>query len=229
MLAAGPSLQELVSFTPGVELDESAPLSASDLHTLLDRIESRSEEIKDRVHKTVTKNYHQFLSIISAANGTVADVGAVARDLKSILDALGERREEGGAGQRQDGGGTEARLSFDLEICQLAADAEKLRRDGEEREQAVAVVQAIAELHETLQSTEREFLDGRLIEASGALCELRESLGLPADWTGDRDDQKARDNQEKLNPYTFLQDAWVTCYSKVSQAAPHNLHISEVN
>lgn len=208
-------MQELVSFTPGVELDESAPLSASDLHTLLDRIESRSEEIKDRVHKTVTKNYPQFLSIISGANGTVADVEAVARDLKSILDALGERREEGGGGQRQDGGETEARLSFDLEICQLAADAEQLRRDGEEREQAIAVVQAIAELHETLQSTEREFLDGRLIEASGALCELRESLGLPADWTGDRDDQKARENQEKINPYTFLQDAWVICYSKL--------------
>jgi hypothetical protein len=213
-------LQELVSFTPGVELDESAPLSASDLHTLLDRIESRSEEIKDRVHKTVTKNYRQFLSIISGANGTVADVEAVARDLKSILDALGERREEGWGGQRQDGGGTKARLSFDLEICQLAADAEKLRRDGEEREQAIAVVQAIAELHETLQSTEREFLDGRLIEASGSLCELRESLGLPADWTGDRDDQKAREHQEKISPYTLLQDAWVICYSKVSQAAP---------
>jgi hypothetical protein len=102
----------------------------------------------------------------------------------------------------------------------LAADAEKLRRDGEEREQAIAVVQAIAELHETLQSTEREFLDGRLIEASGSLCELRESLGLPADWTGDRDDQKAREHQEKISPYTLLQDAWVICYSKVSQAAP---------
>lgn len=224
---AGPSLRELISTTLGAELDESAPLSAADLHTLLDRIQTRSGEIKDRVKKSLTKNHEQFLGLISNASEAITDVESIAQDLRQVLDALGEREklESGNANHkarnRQSLNEIRERITFDLEVCELAGENERLRKEQEQRREYSRAVKFIVEVNEGLRNAEREFSKGKLIEAASDLFEIREQLGLPADWTGDRDDEKEREqNKEKVKAFTLLEDEWAACYATVMSLVP---------
>lgn len=84
------TLKELLPLSISGTFDESALLSASDLITLLDRIRTRSEGIKEKVHKTVTTYNKEFKRIILQANNTAADVDSVSDELESFLELFGE-------------------------------------------------------------------------------------------------------------------------------------------
>lgn len=190
-------LRQFIVSSLGSELDESAPLSASDLRILSQRIESRSGELKDRVRVIYSAIHEQSVNLVRNSVTAASEVELVEKDLKRIDEYLGDR-------------------AFDIEICKLAAEAEQLRREQEERRQYIAGVEFIAEVHGSIQTAEKEFLRGDLVEAAADLCEIREQLGLPAEWTGDRDDEKERENKvEKVKAFILLEDEWAKCYAKV--------------
>ena len=190
-------LRQFIVSSLGSELDESAPLSASDLRILSQRIESRSGELKDRVRVIYSAIHEQSVNLVRNSVTAASEVESVEKDLKRIDEYLGDR-------------------AFDIEICKLAAEAEQLRREQEERRQYIAGVEFIAEVHGSIQTAEKEFLRGDLVEAAADLCEIREQLGLPAEWTGDRDDEKERENKvEKVKAFILLEDEWAKCYAKV--------------
>lgn len=186
----------------GSELDESAPLSASDLRILSQKIQSRSGELKDRVRVIYSEIHEQCIAVVKNSVTAASEVELVEEDLKRIDEYLGDR-------------------AFDIEMCELAAEAEQLRREQEERRQYIAGVEFIAEVHGSIQTAEKEFLCGDLVEAAADLCEIREQLGLPAEWTGDRDDEKERESEvEKVKAFILLEDEWAKCYAKVINDFP---------
>jgi centromere/kinetochore protein ZW10 len=190
-------LRQFIVSSLGSELDESAPLSASDLRILSQRIQSRSGELKDQVRVIYSAIHEQSVNVVRNSVTAASEVESVEKDLKRIDEYLGD-------------------TAFDIEICKLAAEAEQLRREQEERRQYIAGVEFIAEVHGSIQTAEKEFLRGDLVEAAAALCEIREQLGLPAEWTGDRDDEKERENKvEKVKAFILLEDEWAKCYAKV--------------
>lgn len=190
-------LRQFIVSSLGSELDESAPLSASDLRILSQRIQSRSGELKDRVRLIYSAIHEQSVTVVRNSVTAASEVELVEKDLKRIDEYLGDR-------------------AFDIEICELAAEAEQLRREQEERRQYIAGVEFIAEVHGSIQTAEKEFLRGDLVESAADLCEIREQLGLPAEWTGDRDDEKERENKvEKVKAFILLEDEWAKCYAKV--------------
>lgn len=189
-------LRQFIVSSLGSELDESAPLSASDLRILSQRIQSRSGELKDQVRVIYSAIHEQSVNVVRNSVTAASEVESVEKDLKRIDEYLGD-------------------TAFDIEICKLAAEAEQLRREQEERRQYIAGVEFIAEVHGSIQTAEKEFLRGDLVEAAAALCEIREQLGLPAEWTGDRDDEKERENKvEKVKAFILLEDEWAKCYAK---------------
>ncbi|XP_024370884.1 centromere/kinetochore protein zw10 homolog isoform X2 [Physcomitrium patens] len=216
-------LREFVATSLGSRIDDSAPLSASDLRLLLSKLHGRSDQLKIRLRKIVAENHDQFNSIVKDAHGAAAGVEALAEDVEKVVDALEEDRK--------------GEPPFDVGICRLAATAEELWEEQEERKEYIGALEFIASVREGLKSAERDFHLGALAESGTKLCRIREQLELPADWTGDRDDKKERQMKEdEVQAFVLLQDEWATCYSKLrnfleelfAKAVVLNLHGSEL-
>ncbi|KAG0590155.1 hypothetical protein KC19_1G076600 [Ceratodon purpureus] len=225
---AGFDLREFVAESLGSAIDEHAPLSASDLRILAERLQSRVGQLKARLRSVVTEDPAQLRGLVSAADGAFGAVEALGEDVRSVVDALGEGEGEGSVG---------GVVPFDVEICRLAVTAKELRREQEERREYMLALEFIARVLEGVRAAEREFRRGELGEAGRKLCEVREQLELPADWTGDRDDERERELKGGgVQAFNLLEDEWASCHSKLgsfleklfAKAVGLNVHDSEL-
>eukprot|EP00897_Mesotaenium_endlicherianum_P005072 jgi/Mesen1/4593/ME000232S03849 len=205
------SLKELVCGselqTPGQQVDLSAPLSAADLHACLARISVQSDEIKDKVYRTVTAHHSEFLGIITHASETCSDVTALSQELQGALSLLDSDtpEEEGGAGAAKTAPGRSALAADDFpfqkrresfqqstrtseqpetvlidEIFRGVTRVKEISIELEEKRVAARVVGVIAEMHEMRSRVEHHMAQHEVVEAAEALGRLREALGLSA-------------------------------------------------
>ena len=208
---AGFDLREFVAASLGSKVEEAAPLSASDLRILSDKLHSWSDQLRVRLRKLLTDDPAQLHGVVRAAHGAAGGVEALAEELRRVVDALGGRDDFGSPGKKREGV-----VPFDIEICQLAITAAQLRKEQEERKEYLIALEFIASVLEGVKSAERKFLKGELGEAGAKLYEIREQLELPADWTGDRDDERERQLKgDGVQAFHFLEDEWASCRSKV--------------
>ena len=211
---AGFDLREFVAASLGSEIVEAAPLSASDLRILSEKLHSRLDELKVRLRRILADDAEQLHGVVRVADGAAGGVEALAEDVRKVVDALGEREESESGGSKVEE--REGEAPFDVEICRLAITAAELRKEQEERREYLVALEFIAGVVESVRSAERAFQQGDLGKAGSKLCEVREQLELPADWTGDRDDERERQLQgDGVQAFNLLEDEWAACHSKV--------------
>jgi hypothetical protein len=200
---AGFDLREFVAASLGSEIVEAAPLSASDLRILSEKLHSRLDELKVRLRRILADDAEQLHGVVRVADGAAGGVEALAEDVRKVVDALGEREESESGGSKVEE--REGEVPFDVEICRL-----------EERREYLVSLEFIVGVVESVRSAERAFQQGDLGKAGSKLCEVREQLELPADWTGDRDDERERQLQgDGVQAFNLLEDEWAACHSKV--------------
>ncbi|KAL3693047.1 hypothetical protein R1sor_006698 [Riccia sorocarpa] len=215
------TLKELLPHSSAGEIDESAFLSASDLITLLDRIRICSEEIKEKVFKTVTTYDTDFKRIISQADRTAADVQSVSEELQAVLELFGgsagnldqsslfssQRFQKIPKNEEAEGS---ANVPVDIRICNLASEIHGIRKRIKEREDALVVVNAVSSLFAQLLSTERKFTPKHLVEAASNMRHLQRKLRVELEYDG-----QSTDNFEDVKPFKLLQDAWRERFQKL--------------
>ncbi|KAI5077756.1 hypothetical protein GOP47_0007580 [Adiantum capillus-veneris] len=202
--------------------DASTPLSASDLRALVNRMQLRSEQVKDRVRRCVLSQKEEFACVISTASASLNHFLQVAQDLEPLL--------------------TPGTPSQDpSSVCsQLSAFVEQVRltnREVDEKKQAIHVVERIANLFEMIKTASLQLSQGKIAEAAQVLLDAKHELGLSGNVSEEAD---VVVEEEDIRPYALLKQQWLNTFTQMSghleelfrntvllDAKNHKLHIRD--
>lgn len=189
--AAGRSLRD----GDGDEDYATTPLSAPDLRLVIDRLQVRSLQIKDRVREYVLANRAEFSAIFSRC----ADVASCSEAVSDVLS---------GAVRTLSGGDDD--FPVDVRIRDIANELADKRRELEERKCALVLAQAIAVLRDRLESVRVDSQAWRFVQAAETLRDLKAALLIP---DGAVEDQMEREEEPVV--YSLLRKEWYVCLDEV--------------
>ncbi|CAA7407613.1 unnamed protein product [Spirodela intermedia] len=189
--AAGRSLRN----EDGEEDHATTPLSAPDLRLVIDRLQVRSLQIKDRVREYVLANRAEFSAIFSCCADVASCSDAVSEVLSSAVRTLS---------------GGDDDCPVDVRIRDIANELTDKRRELEERKSALVLVQAIAVLRDRLESVRMDSQAWRFVHAAGTLRDLKGALLIP---DGAVEDQMETDEEPVV--HGLLRREWYLCLDEL--------------
>eukprot|EP00250_Pteridium_aquilinum_P015750 c22742_g1_i3 orf=102-1781(+) len=179
-------------------LDGSAPLSASDLRTLMNRMHVRSEHVKERVRRCIVSQRDEFACTVSCASASLNHFSQVAQDLEPLF-ASGDPSHDSS--------------SLCSELSALVGQLRDVNREVREKREAIQVVERIAHLHEKLNRASLQLSEGKLVEAAQDILDAQHNLGLSSNAMEEVD---VAVEEEDISSYALLKQVWSSTFSQMS-------------
>lgn len=178
-------------------LDRSAPLSASDLRALMNRMQVRSEHVKDRVHRCIVSQKDDFSHAFMCASASLNQFSQVAQDLEPLF---------------LQGNPSCDPSSLCAELSALIEQTRQVHREVDEKKEAILVVEKIARLNEKLNSASLQLVGGKLDEAAQCMLDAKHELGLSSNVL---EEVEVAVEEEDIRPYALLKKNWSNTFSQV--------------
>ncbi|RWR79515.1 centromere/kinetochore protein zw10 isoform X1 [Cinnamomum micranthum f. kanehirae] len=144
------------------DLEESSPLSAPDLRLLIDRLQIRSLDIKEKVRSYLLSHHSDFSHIFSLSSHSFSQTLSLSDDVSALLRLLSDR-------------------PLDLDIRHLADDIRRNRLELDDRREALQLLLIVSDLIRRLSSAREDLTAGSVIEAAKAVRDLKKSVPDPDD------------------------------------------------
>ncbi|KAK9151522.1 hypothetical protein Syun_009831 [Stephania yunnanensis] len=123
-------------------LEPSSPLSAPDLRLLIDRLQLRSLQIKDKVRDYISSHRHDFSQIFAHSSTALSNADSTAADLAEALRLVSDR-------------------PIDVEIRDAVAEISSKRRELREKKEVLGFVQGVVSLVGRLREVREGLRSGR--------------------------------------------------------------------
>lgn len=136
------------------DLEESSPLSAPDLRLLIDRLQIRSLDIKEKVRSYLLSHHSDFSHIFSLSSHSCSQTLSLSDDVSALLRLLSDR-------------------PLDLDIRHLADDIRRNRLELDDRREALQLLLIVSDLIRRLRSAWEDLTAGSVIEAAKAVRDLK--------------------------------------------------------
>lgn len=182
-------VRELLSTT---DIDESSPLSVPDLRLLIDRLQIRSLDIKQKVQSYITSHHQDFSETFSHCSNISSKTESISTDLTNLLSLISDH-------------------PIDIEIRDTTAEISKKRRELKEKKELLVLVQTIVNLVERLRLVKDDFNNGRLIQAAESLRDLKIALLIR-----DGDDIDENHGHEP-RVFGLLRNEWKRCFNELQE------------
>ncbi|CAI9089953.1 OLC1v1024611C3 [Oldenlandia corymbosa var. corymbosa] len=165
--------------------DPSTPLSAPDLHLLIDRLQVHSVRIKSKVHDYIRSHQSDFLSLFTQCSDVAAKTEELSAELVCLHSVLSDNP-------------VDANIKFTIE------DIVGKRKELREKKELFELLGLILELCEKLRVVKDGIQQGRVEEAAAALSELKIAFRVD-------DDQ----GESGLLVYDILRKEWTDCFDEM--------------
>ncbi|KAI3959194.1 hypothetical protein MKX01_023870 [Papaver californicum] len=139
------------------DIEESSPLSAPDLHLLIDRLQIRSLHIKQKVKDYVLSHQTEFSQIFSTCSDSISKIEEISTDRSNVVQLLSNNGN-------------------DIEIRDVSKEICSLRRNLKEKMELLSLVKMIVNLVERLKVVKEDLKVGELINAAESLRDLKKDL-----------------------------------------------------
>ncbi|KAK9133176.1 hypothetical protein Scep_012704 [Stephania cephalantha] len=144
-------------------LEPSSPLSAPDLRLLIDRLQLRSLQIKDKVRDYISSHRHDFSQIFAHSSTALSNADSTAADLAEALRLVSDR-------------------PIDVEIRDAIAEISSKRRELREKKEVLGFVQGVVSLVGRLREAREGLRSGR---GSGWTALMRVRVRVRFRWCGE--------------------------------------------
>ncbi|XP_019052742.1 PREDICTED: centromere/kinetochore protein zw10 homolog isoform X3 [Nelumbo nucifera] len=170
------------------EFDESSPLSAPDLRLLIDRLQVRSLQIKEKVRDYIISHHKDLSVIFTSCSEAVARTGDISEDVSNVIRLISDH-------------------PIDMEIRDIVDEINSKRKELKEKKEFLAIIQTVVNLVRRLTSVREDLKDGRLMDAAGAVRDLKKALPIHDEVV------------EKREPVVFglLRKEWMDCFDEVRE------------
>ncbi|KAK6919292.1 RZZ complex, subunit Zw10, partial [Dillenia turbinata] len=168
------------------DFDPSSPLSAPDLHLLIDRLQVRSLHIKDKVRSYILSHHKDFSQIFSKCSESVSKFEEISSSITDLLNLISEH-------------------SIDAEIKETVIEIKNKSRELREKEELLKLVQVIANLNENLENVREDLKYGRILSAAEGIRDLKTALRVS--------DDVAEDGEPFV--YGLLRKEWMNCFDEI--------------
>ncbi|MCL7041433.1 hypothetical protein MKW94_016176 [Papaver nudicaule] len=168
------------------DIEESSPLSAPDLHLLIDRLQIRSLHIKQKVRDYILSHQTEFSQIFSTCSDSITQTEEISTDLSNILQLISNN-------------------NIDIEIRGVSKEICSVKRDLKEKKELLSLVQIIVSLVERLKVVKEDLKVGKLVNAAEVLRDLKTDLLIH----GDR--EEVGDRREPV-VFELLRKEWLDCF-----------------
>ncbi|KAJ0463860.1 putative RZZ complex, subunit Zw10 protein [Helianthus annuus] len=148
------------------DLDDSSPLSASDLRLLIDRLQVRSLNIKSKVHNYILSHNDEFSSLFSRCSDAVVN----SEQLSDLVNLLSSDRKP-----------------IDVQVKETVDEIRSKRGGLKEKKDALGLVEVVLKLSRELSVVEEDLVAGKVVEAAEVLTELKVALRITEDCTNDEE------------------------------------------
>ncbi|KAI3937729.1 hypothetical protein MKW92_000799 [Papaver armeniacum] len=174
------------------DIEESSPLSAPDLHLLIDRLQIRSLHIKQKVKDYILSHQTEFSQIFSTCSDSISKTDEISTDLSNVVQLLSNN-------------------GIDIEIRDASKEICCVRRDLKEKKELLSLVKIIVNLVERLKVVKEDLKVGKLINAAESLRDLKEDLLIHGD--------EQKEVVDKREPFVFelLRKEWFDCFDELQE------------
>ncbi|XP_047179048.1 centromere/kinetochore protein zw10 homolog [Vigna umbellata] len=173
--------------------DPTSPLSAPDLHLLIQRLESQSLQIRSQVQSYLVSHREDFARLFSLCNDAVSQTREVSDDVAAIIRLLSDR-------------------PIDAEVREVVSEM-KVKKEELKVKELLGLVGTVVGLNKRLESVKEALRSGRFEFAAQGLKELKVALRID-----EKDDREplvnwliSDDEKEELN---FIQEVLVKYMEK---------------
>lgn len=167
--------------------DPSTPLSAPDLHLLIERLQVRSIHIKSRVQDYLRSHQLEFSSLFSQCSDVVSKSEQLSGRLLDLISLISDN-------------------PADNKIKDVIQEIVAKRKDVREKKELLEILGIVLELYEKLRLVKEDIEKGKIKEASEALRELKAALRIH--------DEVVVEEAKKLAVYELLKNEWSVCFEK---------------
>ncbi|KAI3835802.1 hypothetical protein MKW92_034489 [Papaver armeniacum] len=174
------------------DIEESSPLSAPDLHLLIDRLQIRSLLIKQKVKDYILSHQTEFSQIFSTCSDSISKTDEISTDLSNVVQLLSNN-------------------GIDIEIRDASKEICCVSRDLKEKKELLSLVKIIVNLVERLKVVKEDLKVGKLINAAESLRDLKKDLLIHGD--------EQKEVVDKREPFVFelLRKEWFDCFDELQE------------
>ncbi|RZC63864.1 hypothetical protein C5167_025605 [Papaver somniferum] len=178
---------------PTQDIEESSPLSAPDLHLLIDRLQIRSLHIKQKVKDYILSHQTEFSQIFTSCSDSISKTEEISADLSNVVRILSDN-------------------NIDIEIRDASREICSVRKDLKEKKELLSLVKIIVNLAERLKLVRDDLKVGKLINAAELLRDLKKDLLIV-------DDDRKEVGGGKREPVVFelLRKEWFDCFDEFQE------------
>ncbi|CAL5406236.1 unnamed protein product [Camellia sinensis] len=137
------------------DLDDSSPLSATDLRLLIDRLQVHSLHIKSKVRDYILSHHHDFSSLFAQCPDAVSNSEQLSGQLSDLLRLISDH-------------------PIDVEIRDVVAEIERKRKETREKKELLELVRMIVELSEQLRRVKEDVKGFTMASEKKLLNPMRE-------------------------------------------------------
>lgn len=146
--------------------DPTSPLSAPDLHLLIQRLESQSLQIRSQVQSYLVSHREDFARLFSLCNDAVSQTREVSDDVAAIIRLLSDR-------------------PIDAEVREVVSEMKVKKEELKVKKELLGLVGTVVALNKGLESVKEALRSGRFEFAAQGLKELKVALRI-----GEEDDRE---------------------------------------
>ena len=146
--------------------DPTSPLSAPDLHLLIQRLESQSFQIRSQVQSYLVSHREDFAHLFSLCSDAVSQTREVSDDVAAIIRLLSDR-------------------PIDAEVREVVSEMKAKKEELKVKKELLGLVGTVVALNQRLESVREALRSGRFEFAAEGLKELKVALRI-----GDEDDRE---------------------------------------
>ncbi|KAI3980127.1 hypothetical protein MKX01_033268 [Papaver californicum] len=174
------------------DIEEESPLSAPDLHLLIDRLQIRSHHIKQKVKDYILSHQTEFSQIFSTCSDSISKTEEISTDLSNVVQLL-------------------SNSGIDIEISDASKEICSVRRNLKEKKELLSLVKIIVNLVERLKAVKEDLKVGDMINAAESLRELKKDLLIH--------DENRKEVGDKREPVVFelLRKEWFDCFDELQE------------
>ncbi|KAI3874884.1 hypothetical protein MKW98_019457 [Papaver atlanticum] len=175
------------------DIEESSPLSAPDLHLLIDRLQIRSLHIKQKVKDYILSHQTEFSQIFTSCSDSISRTEEISADLSNVVRILSDS-------------------NIHVEIRDASREICSVRKDLKEKKELLSLVKVIVNLVERLKLVREDLKVGELINAAETLRDLKKDLLIV-------DDDRKEVGGDKREPVVFelLRKEWLDCFDEFQE------------
>ncbi|WVY90461.1 hypothetical protein V8G54_035975 [Vigna mungo] len=139
--------------------DPTSPLSAPDLHLMIQRLESQSLQIRSQVQSYLVSHREDFARLFSLCNDAVSQTREISDDVAAIIRLLSDR-------------------PIDAEVREVVSEMKVKKEELKVKKELLGLVGTVVALNKRLESVKEALRSGRFEFAAQGLKELKVALRI---------------------------------------------------